>query len=120
MTFGPNCLTEPTIRGVDAFLWVLRRLIIPCVSNALAGHILKRRRLSVQIDHAHRRQVRLSGRSNIGSLVWPAFLVVLSKVMVLKSRWSHSFSRRHVVPALAGQPRQVVYAITAALGCTPC
>ncbi len=113
-------MTEPTIRGVDAFLKVLRRLMIPCVSNVLAGHILKRRRLSMQIDHPHRRQVCLSGRSNLVSLVWRAFSVVLSKVIVLKSRWSHSFSRRHVVPALAGQPRQVVYAITAALSCTPC
>ncbi len=28
----------------------------------------------MQIDHAYRRQVRLGGRSNLGSLVWRAFL----------------------------------------------
>ena len=52
---------------VSTLFKVLRRLMIPCVSNVLAGHILKRRRLSMQIDHAHRRQFCLSGRSNIGS-----------------------------------------------------
>ncbi len=55
-----NDLTEPTIRGADASIWLLRRLIIPCVSNSHAGHILK----SDVRAYSARRQVCLCGRSD--------------------------------------------------------
>ena len=76
-----------------------------------AGHILKQRRL----DNSASGSFEWSQQS--WSLVWLASSLVLSnhsKDNVLKSRWSHSFVDV-ILTGKAGQARQVLYAITAAL-----
>ncbi len=68
----------------------------PCVFKRLAGHILKQRRL----DNSASGSFEWSQQSWVFGLACLLVSSLLSlERYVLKSRWSHSFSRRHLEPA---------------------
>ena len=115
--FGPNDLTDTTIRGVDAFWWdfcvassfpAFQTRSLATFFNATSGAC---RSASVFVEWSQQLVFGLAcllGRS-LQSL----------KVRVSKSRWSHSFSRRHAVLGNLSDRAcvRMSTAITAALAC---
>lgn len=117
--FGPNDLTDTTIRGVDAFLWDF------CVASSFLA--FQTRWLATFLNAT-------SGACKSAPVFveWSQQLVFglaclfgrslqSFKVRGSKSRWSHSYSRRHAVLGNLSDRAcvRMSSAITAALICVP-